>query len=204
MLRSGGIYTPEWVYALKRGIGRHLSGAQFRCLTDAPGISPPTWRVPLEHHWRGWWSKMELFRPRLFPGPVLYVDLDTLPVGDLTPLTTYRGPLAMLSDFYRPEKAQSGVMAFTPGAVTEAIWEAWIKDPEGHMRRYRGDGEWLHALTEGTGVDRIQDVAQGVYSLKVHAREGPPEDAVLVCGHGNPRLSSPAAGWAHGQWRALA
>jgi hypothetical protein len=41
VLRSGGIYTPEWVHRLKRGIERHASAPpRFVCLSDVdvPGV----------------------------------------------------------------------------------------------------------------------------------------------------------------------
>lgn len=217
VLKLGGHYTREWVYALKRGINRHaetvlhndLDGSEFVCLTDDPGVTP-LWRVPLKHGWPGWWSKLELFRPGLFKGPVLYLDLDTLVVGDLTDLCSYTGDFAMLSDFYRPKVAQSGVMLWTPGPHTEFMYRefvaGWYDNPGGHRKpKYRGDGEWIHAHFQRTGVitaDRIQALYPGqVVSLKVHAREGPPDGARLVCGHGNPRFDNPKAGWAHTYWR---
>lgn len=90
VLKSGGIYTPEWVYALKRGIARHASDYRFVCLTDAAGL-PPVWSVSLAYHWPGWWSKLELFRPGVFEDGerVLYLDLDTLVVGDVGELVSH-------------------------------------------------------------------------------------------------------------------
>lgn len=187
------------------GVEKHLPrDHDFVCLSDVP---VPCRRIPLEHDWPRWWSKLELFRPGLFDGPVLYMDLDTLPVGDLSEIASYRGELAMLSDFYREPYAQSGVMAFTPGPRTEAIWEAWIKAPERHMKAHRGDGEWLHSVV-GT-VDRLQEIyPDQIVSLKVHAHpmkaKGPPEGARLCAGHGRPRFNDPAAGWAHAAWTARA
>lgn len=201
VLRSGGPYTPEWVWALKRGLARHAPPHEFVCLTDTPDACG-MWAVPLRYDWPGWWAKLALFEPGLFSGRVIYLDLDTLVVGDLTDLCGYSGPLAMLSDFYRPQLAQSGVMFWTPGPETEAIWDAWIRDPAGHMRRYRGDGEFLHAHAK---PDRIQAIFPGrVASYKVHARHGPPKGARLVCAHGRPKWDDPAAGWAHDEWVKLA
>ncbi len=210
VLKSGGVYGPEWVYALIRALSRSGSqGFQFFILTDIPTAVDAT-TIPLMYGLPGWWSKVEIFRPGLwgaleaFAGEpitnVLYLDLDTLPVGDISDLLTYDGPLAMLSDFYRPELAQSGVMAFAPGELTASIWEHFIADPAKHMKDHRGDGEFLHHLFEGQ-VDRLQFFyPKQVVSLKAHAKAGPPEGARLVCGHGLPRLSDPSAGWAHTVW----
>jgi hypothetical protein len=215
VLRTGRAYSAEWVWALKRGIARHMSLPYrawrsepvpdtwtFVCLTNAGDLGGMG--VPFAHDWLGWWSKMELFRPGLFDdGPVLYLDLDTLVVGDLAPFASYAGDLALLSDFYRPALGQSGVMLFRPGDATERLWVTWLTNPEKYMRRYRGDGEWLHAHT--VKPERVQTLYPGtVASFKVEARDGAPDGAALVCAHGKPKFNDPAAGWAHREWVSLA
>lgn len=200
--RNGGrCYGPEWLWAIKRRLKDHVSGEyEFRYLSDT---AQGPWRIPLKYDWPGWWAKMELFRPGVFEGLVLYVDLDTLIVGDLSDIAAYPGEFAMLADFNRPSRRQSGMMLFRPGKITEAIWEEWIRDPEGHMRRHRGDGEWLHSVTEG--ADIIQRLFPGqVVSFKRDARKGPPKGARIVAGHGRPRLSDPRAGWINKAWADLA
>lgn len=194
VLKSGGIYGPEYVGALVSWLTRFAPEASIVCLSDWAGAG-----TPLRFNLPGWWSKMELFRPGVLEGPVLYMDLDTLPVGDLSALLAYDGPLALLSDFYRPHLAQSGVMAFTPGDETADLWNRFIADPPAHMRAYRGDGEFIHA--HAPGAARLQDLFPGqIVSLKAHAKAGPPPNARLVCCHGQPKLHDPAAGWAHTAW----
>lgn len=203
VLRSGGDYGPEWVYALRRGLNRWLPDHNFRCLTDVPAI-PAAIAEPLVHRWPGWWSKIELFRPGLFEGPVLYLDLDTLVVGDLSGIASYRGPFAMLADFYAAKRGrkqgESGVMAWTPGNHTEAIYRAYCDNP---ITR-GGDGPFIRRHVKH---EYLQDLYPGqLTSLKVHApprtSNGPPEGARLVCGHGRPRFNTAAAGWAHDWWQA--
>lgn len=186
VLRSGGEYRPEHVYALRDGALRHYPDARFVCLsdTDVPGVE----RIALRHHWPGWFSKLEILRPEVFAGPVLYLDLDSVIVGDLSEIAGYRGAFAMISDFYRPGCAQSGVLAFQAGPGTEAarLWSLFRPNASQWMRRYRGDGEWLHA--HANAPDRLQDLYPGqVVSYKRHCREGAPVGARIVCGHGHPR-----------------
>lgn len=196
--RTGGIYSREWVWALKRGLNRHMPpGWDFRVLTDDPAVEH-YWRTPLIHGWPGWWSKLELFRPGLFRGRVLYLDLDTLPVGDLSEIAAYDGQFAMLSDFYHPERAESGVMAWD-GDEMVGIYERFLR--EGMAGETR-DGKWIANRFLST---RLQDVLPGqIASWKVHARDGKPEGARLVCAHGRPKFDSPESGWAHAQWQSLA
>jgi hypothetical protein len=153
--------------------------------------------VPLLHDWPGWWSKVEVFR---LPGLVLYLDLDTLPVGDLSRFGGYRGRLAVLSGFYRPEIVASGVMLFEGGPHTAAIYDAFRADPERIMREHRPRSDYWYAKVMHA-PDRLQTLYPGaLVSYKRHARRGIPDGASLVCGHGRPRFDDPATGWAHALW----
>lgn len=180
VLRSGGVYTPEWVQRLRSQVAEHAPGARFACISDVnvPGVEC----LRLEHEWPGWWAKMEALRH--FPDRVLYLDLDTDVVGPLDWLD-YTGDLALLSDFYRPHLAQSGVMAWGHSDYTATLYEVFAADADAWMQQYRGDGEWLHAHAM---ADRLQDLYPGrIVSHKVHCGDGVPEGASIVCYHGEPK-----------------
>lgn len=86
VLRSGGKvgYDAGWVKKLQRGVERHLSlPHRFVCLSDC---DVDCQRIPLERSGKGFWSKVQLFKPGLFDGPVLYLDLDTVICGSLDPV----------------------------------------------------------------------------------------------------------------------
>lgn len=69
-------YNKEWVEKLKNSIERNYKRPyKFFCLSN---IDVGKGTIPLRHNWPGWWSKIELFRPDLFKGPVLYLDLDII------------------------------------------------------------------------------------------------------------------------------
>lgn len=191
VLRSGGEFRPEHVVALYEGVRKHWPSdgpfLDFVCFTDTPIGRYGVREVPLVGGWPGWWSKVEVFRPDALQSTVLYLDLDTVVVGDLSPFLDYGGELAMLSDFYRPQLAQSGVMAFRAGSGTEAarLWAAFVTDSASHIARFRGDGEWLH---DRARPDRLQDLYPGqIVSYKVHCGAGVPDGARIVCHHGKPR-----------------
>ena len=207
VLRPGGDFSVEWVWALKRALNRHLPQPfEFRCITPVDSVGQ--WRIYPVYDWPKWWIKLEVFRPGIFPGPVLYMDLDTLPVGDLSAIASYTGEFAGISDFYKSRNGkegplQSGVMAFTPGPVTWQLWERFVANPEANMRKVRGDGEWIAAHVPK--ADRLQKLFPGqIVSYKADAKAGPPKNARLVCGHGRPRFNTQAAGWAHREWKSLA
>jgi hypothetical protein len=204
VLRSGGsVFTPRWVLALARGVREYLPKAgPLVCLTDLRFRILGVETVPLLHGWPGWWSKVELFRPDVFDGPVLYLDLDSLPVGDLSDLASYRGDLAALSDFYTPKSIASGVLAFTPSDRTAAVYDRMKANSSRIMRANPGRSDGFYRSAFGSEVERIQDLyPRQVVSYKVHARGGAPKGARLVCGHGKPRFSNRSAGWANRLWK---
>lgn len=195
VLRSGGEYKPEHVVRLQRQVKTQLAGADFWCLSDVeiPGVQT----LPLKFEWPGWWAKMELMRPSI-KGHMLYMDLDTSVVGDLSDIADlYR--LTLMQDVYRPEGLQSSIMVL-PEGLRHQVWHHWIDDPDKWMRMYAQGGD--QAFLERFWIDRadrFQDALPGhVVSYKAHVRKAVrkdrefgngtmPEGARVVCFHGKPR-----------------
>jgi hypothetical protein len=207
VLKSGGIYDPLWVERLRRGVAQNLPGAhRFVCLSD---VDVPCERIPLEHGWPGWWSKIELFR---LPGPVLYFDLDTVIVGNLVDIATAAilADFVMLRDFYDSRHLQSSVMAWC-GDKVAGIYEQFLPNPETLMAKQRarmGDQAYIEEWWGRTPVLKWQDGVPGqIVSYKVHCRNGGgiPEDARVICLHGYPKfLDMPANDPARQAWELTA
>lgn len=188
VLRSGGEFRPEHVIALYEGVRKHWPGdgpfLDFACLTDTLIGRYGIREIPLIGRWPGWWSKMEVHRSDI-PGTVLYLDLDTVIVGDLSGITGVRD-LTLMRDVYRPDGLQASFMAL-PEGDRHAVWAEWIQDPAGIMAAHRSDQEYLetHWLDR---AHRWQDALPGqVVSWKVDCQHGVPEDARVVIYHGRPR-----------------
>lgn len=78
LLRQGGKvgYNATWVEKLQRAVERNLTiPHRFVCFSDC---EVPCERIPLIEGDYGFWSKMQMFRPGVLIGPVLYLDLDTV------------------------------------------------------------------------------------------------------------------------------
>jgi len=78
VLRQGGKvgYDASWVRKLQDAVARNLTlPHKFICLSDC---EVPCDRIPLESTGDGFWAKLQLFKPGIFTGPVLYIDLDTV------------------------------------------------------------------------------------------------------------------------------
>ena len=100
------IYTPEWVYKLKRMTIKNMPADEafrFVCFTNVPEKFDNTMEtIPLIRNWEGWWSKLELFRADVFEEGtrVLYLDLDSLVVKNLEPIINFDAPLAMFKGLH--------------------------------------------------------------------------------------------------------
>jgi len=188
--KTGGDYTAEYVKRLHDACTEYAPSVRFVCLSDADNL--PCERIPLKHNWPGWWSKMELFR---LQGPVLYFDLDTVITGDLMPLIQHatNTQLTMLSDFYRPHLAQSGVMAW--GSDQSSLYDDFAESPIKIMHAYKsanmwGDGAYIYARNKQ--ADRWQDVLPGMVSSR-KVTDTRNKNERVVCFHGQPRPHS--VGW---------
>jgi hypothetical protein len=199
VLRESQVFSPEWVYALKRGLGRYLPEFHFRVFTDATCFGHDA--IPLRHEWKDKWCLVEWFRPGLIEGQVLALGLDSLPVGDLTEIASTRVPLAGIDDFFNPTVLASGVMMWENDALG-FVYEEFLKYGHQIRRTYTRMDPWLRTLIPS--ALRLQSLFPGqIVSFKADARRGPPENARLVIGHGNPRFNDRAAGWAHTYWKKL-
>lgn len=189
VLKSGGIYDDLWVARLQAMVAKHLPiEHRFVCLTDC---WVPCERIPLEHNWHGWWSKLELFKVR---GPVLFFDLDTAIVGDLSDIAAHavNARFTMLRDFYAPDHCGSGVMAWG-GDPPAGLYTSFALNPEGAMRKKRarmGDQAFIEETYGKDKIERWQDVVPGqIVSYKVHCNYmGAPDNARVVALHGRPKF----------------
>lgn len=196
VLKSGGAYVPRHVTELRKQVEKHLPGARFIALVDQ--YVPDTETVRLTLPYMGWWAKMELFRPNLPGGDILYFDLDTVLSGSLIDIAAV-GQLAVLRNFYAKEPVIGSGVMYIPEAEREEIWTAWIKNPRAEILRISqqglGDQEFLRPFWYDKAA-RFQDLVPGqIVSYKVHCnpqwRAGAvgsvPEGARVICAHGRPK-----------------
>lgn len=151
---------------------------------------------------KGWWQKLVIFKPGMFVEKTLFLDLDTIIVGNIDFLADYQGHFAMPHDFWRKNGLGPAVMLFDP-KWAEFIYEEWAaqKFPQTDPR---GDQGWMESMNQGRmrrDVDIMQDLYPGAfYSYKDACTNGIPEGAKVVCFHGIPRPHQ-AGGWVKDYWR---
>ena len=133
---------------------------------------------------------MEMFRcPALYGQRVVFIDLDTIIVGDINHLCGYTGEFIALNDFNRlGSHVGSGLMAFD-GEGMKHLFNTFKDRPEFQMERHRGDQNFIYdnskpdfwqSLYPNQVVSFKPDRGRGVLKML-------PEDARVVCFHGKPK-----------------
>jgi hypothetical protein len=182
----------EYVNKLAAAVRRNLSAPHdFACLTDdSAGLDARVRALPADPALLGWWQKISLFAPGRFRTErVLYFDLDTLIVGDLSAIAGYAGEFAMLEHLVRPNVPASGVMAWRNGSASvAALWNAYRllgKLPEHSF----GDQGWIADVLKSARLkpDLLQHQFRGIYSYKLRCVPRFPSDAVVSCFHAKPK-----------------
>jgi hypothetical protein len=178
----------EYVFNLFDGIERYLKGVPFKrwCITDSAdryeGIEP----IEADCGAVGWWAKVSMFRPGVFPAGerVLYFDLDTVITGDLSDIAAYTGKFAALRDFYFKGNLNSAMMAWEAGTL-DHIWRIW--DRCGRPQFITGgDQAWIEAAQPE--YDQWQEIIPNqIVSYKVDCQNGIPDNTRVCCFHGRPR-----------------
>lgn len=167
----------EYVDKLRAMTARHLKAAhRFVCLRDGPP---------------SWWAKIDLFRPGLFSGRVLYFDLDSVITGPLDGLAGRKGLIHLGMWGWKKNDYGSGCMVWDAGEHEEIFTRFTPQVPE----RFRGDQDWLTHLG---GWDALPFPL--VCSAKYHCKNGPPKGASVVCFHGPKKPHNVSDHWVKAAW----
>lgn len=197
--RQGNGFIDEYVYRLRDAVTKHCAAPhRFVCLTNHKLVGIETIPFARGKQLNGWWLKLELFRAGLFAGPVVYFDLDTLILGDITDIVTDSYGFACLSNWKGGgTHISSAIMAwdgtedlshlhttFDKKMVPqyEKSWERW--GDQGYIQDYLGR-PWTSMLTRFPGR---------IVHYKTHCRGknkefpgGAPRGSSIVCFSGQPR-----------------
>lgn len=199
----GDKYDIKYVQRLKLMVERNLSVPhRFICLSDKDieGIDC----IPIfATKWEGWWQKVALFTPQLFPSgtKVLYLDLDVIITGSIDVLAYQRTecPLAMIYNF-GPNRSHcahnSSVMQWTSGDPRlNGIHDFFTEDV---MRKLHGDQCWIWRVLR----DNIANwPMEYIKSYKYDCRGKTLDDSIrIVVFHGDPKPHQINEAWAALHW----
>lgn len=192
----GNKFEDDYVQNLKSMVERNTTvDHEFVCLSDRDIEGVTTKR--LLPGYQGWWNKLQLFHAGFgFQERVVYLDLDTVIVGNIDWLLEYRGMFMGIEDLgcinpHQPHLKgvlQSGVMAWNY-SMHHKVWEAFKMNPDA-ANRFRGDGEFLQSLVPPYARDLLQRFYPNKlksYKYQVY-KEGITDDLSIICFHGRPSI----------------
>jgi hypothetical protein len=133
VLRQGGKvgYTVEWVDRLQRGIQRNLTiPHRFVCLSDCPVNCD---RIELDLGDYGFWSKMQLFKPGVFTGPTLYIDLDTVICSNIDQVVKHIQTQSFVMWIEADKNIHSSAIMYWQGDHSY-LWNTFISKPLPHWQ----------------------------------------------------------------------
>lgn len=200
VLRPSADFDAEKVQRLKYMVDKYYSCAyDFLCFTNEH--VPKVETIPFVHNWRGWYSKLELFRKGVLSGQVVYLDLDTVLVGDVTDIFDTKYEFATISAWKNgkttPVLSSAFMMwdadqdlsvihdSFKPSKILayEQGWERW--GDQGFLQDHL-PCRWSHVLeTEWPG--RVMGFKHHIWGNTKNEYAAPPKGASVVCFSGKPR-----------------
>ena len=155
----GQKYPPDiYVENLWLGLNQHVTGPfQLTILTDDPEniyfhnrpirtVRAPNWKLSDSRLF--WWYKMFLFSPQMgLNGEVLYLDLDTIIIGNLDKFFDYSTNFCICQDFNRKwihDYAMSNSSVFKFNTHRDVfLWEKFNSDKMLNIKKYRGDQDFI-------------------------------------------------------------
>lgn len=204
-MKWGDKYGPEYVNRLFNMVARNTTlPFKFVCFTDdAKGLLPeidarplPQMDLPPDKE-RGW-RKLSLFRKDVgLEGRVLFLDLDTVIVGNIDGYFTMDGKFIFIKHWKPSEKhgiGETGVYRFEAGEL-QFLYDDFMANMEKIKASYRHEPgvRRRRPLKKGTcGLLAVRMDAE----LQIHLHEAfpaelfprtrPPKGAKMVMFHGNP------------------
>lgn len=200
-VRVGTKYSEDYVQRLKRMIALHYPGDfNFRCITDveAQGLTK-------------WWAKLVLFSPQARGDMrTVYLDLDTVIVGDLSPIVQWDGDFAVCENFTRlaghstwPCAYGSCAMSFAPG-WGQPVFDEFMAHKDALMQdawRY-GDQMVIEKLVPNATL--LQSVLPPGFFLNKRDLpkypDAPPPEASIVVFGGAERPDNCKTKWVQEAW----
>jgi hypothetical protein len=201
-VKWGSRYGAEWVLRLRSMVAKHLSlDHRFVCFTDSP-IDGVECR-PLEPNLPNWWSKLSLFKPGQFSGPVLYLDLDVVITGNIDALVlaaqTDLTKLWMRDDFsyslrkprkdigFDTERLLGGVGCCNSSVMlwrADAARDVWDTFKPSVMTHLHGDQNHISQVMWPDKIGFLPDELVCSYKYQVLREK---KTAPVIVFHGNPK-----------------
>lgn len=226
-MKWGKLYGPDYVNVLYRAVSDNVQlPFRFVCLTDdSSGIidGVECYDIP-DHGWTadeyrfGGWPKLSVFADDLYglSGRAIFMDLDTVIVGDLTPMFQLDEGLLLikewkrLNDYFRNRgvRGMSSIFAYTIGAQKHLL-ERFLDDREAAKNSVRHEQAWITAHSPDMKFWPTRWIASFKKTLmappivnRFVKPNAPDAEVRIVVFHGDPRPIDvvPDKGQRWGKW----
>lgn len=137
VLRKGGKvgYDASWVEKLQNAVARNLTiPHKFICLSDCEVTCE---RIPLDVDGDGFWAKLQLFKPGLFTGPVLYFDLDTVICNNIDDIVKFSFDEKFVMWLDSDKQIHSSAMMWWNGDYSY-LWDLYLSQPLSYWKQLYG------------------------------------------------------------------
>lgn len=183
----------EYVRNLFNGIRNNLGAYACRFVLfsdDSRDYGQGITTLPLPEGVAGWWNKLYLFKEGVFgvKEKIIFFDLDTVIMDDITFMAEYSGDFAILEDAYNPHMYGPGIMMWKGGFGYD-IWQSYV-DAGMPTENSMGDMWWINQWIKKSGItpDKLQSLYPRKFgSYKKHVLNGKPDGESVVFFHGKPR-----------------
>jgi hypothetical protein len=209
-VRTGQVYPFEYVTKLRNMVQRNLIKIDYRmvCLTDQPERCEWVDFIDISAmELNGWWGKMALFdmawRNR---SQIIFFDLDTVIVGDVSPLLNVPDEFAILDSPVRlaggatyPCKFNSSCMVIGAGRC-EFMWKRFDKERRHLIAQHAqyGDQKVIEVLyPDAASLNRL--MPKGFFCNYRHLTMHEPEAAVVNFGGSHKPHNCPIP-WVQKAW----
>ena len=198
VLRTGRNFGVRDVELLSRKIIKTTPGVKIICLSDTLITLPGVEYQPLCNDWKKWWCRMELYSPRLLDyRPFLFIDLDTIVLGDLNELIDLipdKNMYIPLEDFYQKGKLATGFLWMPKdNPKVNRVWIEWFKAgcPDTVTRM---DYFLRTHIIPDTYWQRLTNKIVDFKPIRKPLLKDP-GDAIAVCLHGKPSVWEADVEW---------
>ena len=196
----GDLYPIQYVETLRDSVERNITiPYDFYCITDRLVAPDGMIHIPCENQ-TGWWQKVNLFKPGLFEGRTLYLDLDVVITGSLDLIASSEGEMVMIENF-GPNKGHaaynSSCMLWTPSELTEKIYTSFDDSIMGILH---GDQCWIWRVLRDNIKAFRKDLLDSYKYHKTGTWSRKTQDTSVWVFHGRPNPHEVNDDWVKRAW----
>lgn len=202
----GDLYGIDYVQKLYNSVKRNLSiPHQFYCITEHDHVPEGVQKIQTPNTSKGWWQKVNLFQPGLFPkeARILYLDLDVVITDSIDHIASSWGEFVMIENFGPNKKHaahNSSVVLWSPSELSDHIFNAFDQSV---TRELHGDQCWIWRVMDSYITNFSRPLIDSYKYAKRHdwkrSRVDKPYSPIMVF-HGNPKPHECGDAWVRKHW----